>query len=105
MTRCEFLFHKGLYVGFRFYGHVGIDRKGKDVVCAAVSAVTQATIIGLEEVLGEEVEYEVKDGSIRCTIHGEMECAQRMVETLHKTVSQLSIQYPKNLSVSEMEVQ
>ncbi len=104
MTRCEFLFHKGRYVGFRFYGHVGIDKKGKDVVCAAVSAITQATIIGLEEVLGEKIEYNIEDGSIECTLQGKMECAQRMVETLHKTSKQLSIQYPKNLSVSEVEV-
>ena len=104
MTRCEFLFHKGRYVGFHFYGHVGIDKKGKDVVCAAVSAVTQATIIGLEEVLGEKVKYEIKDGSIECVLDGKAECAQRMIETLHKTTKQLSAQYAKNLTVSEMEV-
>ncbi|WP_456400220.1 ribosomal-processing cysteine protease Prp [Mesoaciditoga sp.] len=104
MTKCEFLFHNDRYVGFRFYGHVGIDKKGKDIVCAAVSAVTQATIIGLKEVLGESVEYVIEEGSIKCSFDGKSECAQKMVETLHKTTKQLSYQYPKNLRVFEMEV-
>ncbi len=104
MTNCEFLFNDKRYVGFEFYGHVGLGTKGNDVVCAAISAITQATIMGLKEVLGERIEYMIEDGMIKCTLESNGECAQKMLETLYKTVKQLSLQYPKNLSVSEMEV-
>ncbi len=104
MTSCEFLFNNERYVGFEFYGHIGLGTKGNDVVCAAISAITQATIMGLKEVLEEKIEYKVEDGMINCRLESNGECAQRMLETLHKTLKQLSLQYPKNLSVSEMEV-
>ncbi len=104
MTNCKFLFNDKRYVGFEFYGHVGLGTKGSDVVCAAVSAITQATIMGLKEVLGEKIEYKIEDGMIECKLKSNGECAQKMIETLHKTVEQLVLQYPENLSVSEMEV-
>lgn len=104
MTYCYFLFHNDRYAGFKMSGHVGLGTKGKDVVCAAVSAITQATLIGLEEVLGEKIVYKIDDGLVKCDMKSDGECAQKMIETLHKTILQLSKQYPKNLSVSEMEV-
>ncbi len=104
MTYCYFLFRNDRYVGFKILGHVGLGTKGKDIVCAAVSAVAQATLIGLEEVLREKIRYKIDDGLIKCDIKSDGECAQKMIETLHKTILQLSKQYPKNLSVSKMEV-
>ena len=104
MTHCKFIFHNDRYVGFKIFGHVGLGTKGKDIVCAAVSAVAQATLIGLEEVLGEEIEYKIEDGLIKCDIKSDGDCAQKMIEMLYKTTLQLSKQYPKNLSVSKMEV-
>ena len=105
MTNCEFLYRGEKCVGFRIKGHIGLGTKGKDIVCAAVSAVSQATLIGLEEVVGERIEYRIEDGMIECFLKGNGECSLKMVETLHKTLDQLSKQYPKNLSVAETEVQ
>ncbi len=93
----------GHYEAFEFSGHVGIDTKGKDVVCAAVSAVVQATIIGINEVLKERIAYTIKDGKVKCRVNSDDECAQAMIKTLHQTVKQLAVQYPKNLSVVEVE--
>ena len=104
MTRCVFFSHNDRYTAFKISGHVGLGIKGKDVVCAAVSAVTQATIIGLKEVLGEKIVYEIKDGLIKCDAKSENDCAQKMIETLQKTLLQLSKQYPKNLLVFQTEV-
>ncbi len=103
MTKCEFTRKNGRYIGFKFSGHVGIDSKGKDVVCAAVSAVVQATIIGIAEVLEEDISYIIKDAKIECRLKSTSECAQKMVETLHRTAKQLAAQYPKNLSVMEVK--
>ncbi len=104
MTRCEFLIKDGIFYGFKISGHVGFDVKGKDVLCAAISAVSQSTLIGLNEVMKLDVNYEIKDGLIECNLKNNNECAQFMMETLYQTLVQLAKQYPRNVSISEVEV-
>jgi uncharacterized protein YsxB (DUF464 family) len=104
MTHCEFLIGKGIFHGFKITGHVGFDVKGKDVVCAAISAVSQSTLIGLNEVMKVDLNYEIKDGLIRCDLKDSNECAQFMMKTLYQTLVQISKQYPRNVSISEVEV-
>lgn len=49
MTTVE-VFHKGDYiVGFRATGHTGYGEEGEDIVCAAVSAITQTALLGLKK--------------------------------------------------------
>ena len=40
---------QGENIGFRCYGHAGFARHGKDIVCAAVSALVLNTINSIEE--------------------------------------------------------
>lgn len=46
----------------RVGGHSGFDEAGRDIVCSAVSAIVQTTIIGLKDVVGIEPLYEQKSG-------------------------------------------
>lgn len=39
---------QGLLTSYRVSGHAGYAEEGHDIICSAVSAVTQAPIIGLE---------------------------------------------------------
>jgi len=41
-------------------GHAGRGKKGQDIVCAAVSALTQAALLGLEKQAGAHLDYEIK---------------------------------------------
>lgn len=43
---------KGKIVGFSGTGHADFARAGEDIVCAAVSALLQSTIKGLQEYVG-----------------------------------------------------
>ena len=45
------------YYGFHVSGHAGYDDSGKDIVCAAVSAMTMLVINTIEVVWGSNVEY------------------------------------------------
>jgi len=58
----------GNIVGFDVSGHSGYSEAGKDIVCAAVSAVVQTAVIGLTEVLGIKVKYRQKTGEAQCAI-------------------------------------
>lgn len=104
MTRCEFFLKEGIFESFKITGHVGLDVKGKDIVCAAISALSQSTLIGLKEVMKIDLDYELKEGFVRCDLRDKNECAQMMVKTLYETLVQLSKQYPRNVVVQEMEV-
>lgn len=51
MTRVSFLVAQDSIIGFHAQGHSGYAESGQDIVCAAVSALTQTAQLGLEEVL------------------------------------------------------
>ena len=49
-------------ISFSLNGHAGYDVNGKDIVCAAVSAVTNMVLIGLNEKLKINLKFEKSDG-------------------------------------------
>ena len=53
--------------GIEMSGHAGYAEAGKDIVCAAVTALTQTLIRSLEDLARDEIEYEVSPG--RADIH------------------------------------
>lgn len=54
MTRVRIIMRQGRCVGFTANGHSGYAEHGQDIVCAAVSALTQTCELGLSEVVGVE---------------------------------------------------
>lgn len=53
---------KGDMVGFEIKGHANAGAHGEDVVCAAISALTQTALLGVGKYLGRKVEYHVLRG-------------------------------------------
>ena len=70
-------------VGFEVSGHSGYSERGKDIVCAAVSAIVQTAVIGLTEVLGIKVDYRQKAGEARCIIPKSFHAARLRKLTLY----------------------
>ncbi len=59
------LFDESLeYFGFRVSGHAGYDDYGKDIVCAAVSAVTLGMVNATLELTDAGVIYEAGDNGL-----------------------------------------
>lgn len=52
---------------FAVKGHAGADKYGKDVVCAAVSAIAYTALGALDELAGIK-SFTEEDGYIKCTI-------------------------------------
>ncbi|HKL73633.1 MAG TPA: ribosomal-processing cysteine protease Prp [Clostridia bacterium] len=42
-------------------GHSGYAKSGKDIVCSAVSAITQTALLGLKEVSTREVDFTINN--------------------------------------------
>lgn len=66
-----YLYKKGEhYLGFEVSGHAGFDKRGYDIVCAALSMTTISTINGLE-ILLNIVPHVIEDegtGYLKCDL-------------------------------------
>ena len=81
------------YTGFTIKGHADYDEAGSDIVCAAVSALSQTALLGLI-VISQDVPYEVNDGfdiSSRSSSPGE--ASQIILGTMVAGLEQIVRQY------------
>lgn len=65
MIHVTFLRSQGRLVGFDCTGHADYAEAGQDIVCSAVSALTQTAVLGLVEVAHIPAGYSIsEDGSL-----------------------------------------
>ena len=100
------LLKKQMVIGFQAYDHSGYAPRGEDIVCAAVSALTQTAVMGLEQVAKAKVEYRMGEGSLFCKAEGVQENskAQAILETMALGLREIEEQYPDYVKISEQEV-
>ena len=113
MVTTILLVKQGSYVGFHTVGHAGEAIKalpGQDLVCAAVSVLTQNTANSLEFFLGEAcVSVVVNDGDLKVILidplpDGGHHDAQVILQTLNLGLKDLEDTYPKYLRLQMEEV-
>lgn len=89
----------------RVTGHAGFAAHGQDIVCAAVSALVQTALMGLEKVAGQPFEAEVSEGNVRCRLkQGAPEAnakAQPILETTVLGLQDIANSYPKFVRFTE----
>jgi uncharacterized protein YsxB (DUF464 family) len=83
--------------------------QGGDVVCAAVSAVTQSAVIGLKEVAGIMPGLEIDKGYLECILPEQLDGKQRekadvILETMVLALKDIEEQYRSHVRVDETEV-
>ena len=61
-----------MITGYKVSGHAGFAEEGSDIVCSAVSALTQAPLLGLEKHLKLNPSYVVnqEDGIFEVALNG-----------------------------------
>ena len=74
MTRCEFFTENDRITGFSISGHSGFEDAGKDIVCAAVSAVVEMAEITINDVCGAKAKTRVKEDQARVTLTLPVSC-------------------------------
>ena len=106
MTRCEFFTEGERITGFSVSGHSGYAEAGADIVCAAISALTQSTLNGLQNVLKAPVMFEIDDQ--RAFIEAELtpeaseeqiQQAQLLLVTLQEGLQAIQRGYPRNVRI------
>ena len=96
----------GALMGYRAQGHTGYAEAGEDIVCAAVSALTQTTLNGLQNVLKAPVMFEIDDEAAileaRLTpqaTEAQVQAAQLLLETLLEGLRAIERSYPRNVRI------
>ena len=96
----------GKLTGYRAAGHTGFAGAGTDIVCAAVSALTQSTLNGLQSVLKAPVMFDIDDRKAlleaRLTPEAtdEQLCqAQLLLVTLLEGLQAIERSYPQNVRI------
>ncbi len=105
MTTVRFLEASGKLYGFEAFGHAGYAPEGEDIVCAAVSALTQTTLLGLGEVLKIPVEWSADEdaGALRAFVKESNEGTELLLRTLEKGLQNISEQYPDLVGIDYMQ--
>ena len=99
----------GTMAGYEAGGHAGGKRiRGYDLVCCAVSALTQTGVNALCEVSGIEPEVEVKDGYLKCILPQGMdekasESAQIVLRTIMTGLTDIQKIYPNLIRIQQKE--
>ena len=96
----------GILTGYRAQGHTGYAPAGQDIVCAAVSALTQSTLNGLRSVLKAPVMFDIDDQA--ATLQAELtpeatgeqvKQAQLLLITLLEGLQAIERSYPRNVRI------
>ena len=107
MIRCEFFTEDERIVGFTVSGHSGYEERGKDIVCAYVSAVVTMAEATINDVCGAKAKVRVGDDEARITLKlpkscDEEETVQAVLAGMMVTLINLQEQYPDFIEVLEV---
>ena len=96
----------GALTGYSACGHSGYAKAGQDIVCAAVSALTESVLNGLKNILKAPVMFDEDDDGafIEASLTPEatqeqIKQAQLLLQTLLEGLQAIQREYPRNLRI------
>lgn len=110
MVNVEFVRSNGKIVSFKIKGHA-MPKEAQldiDLICAAISSISQTIVIGIEEVLKIKVKYDIEDGFLSLNLEGQtledIERCQVLLETMILGLKSIEITYGEYINVKVEEV-
>ncbi|OPX43108.1 hypothetical protein CLHUN_30500 [Ruminiclostridium hungatei] len=99
----------GIIKKFVVKGHAGYAREGRDIVCAAVSAVAYTAAGALEDLIGIKDFFEERHGFLTCSIDVHMSPELKhdagiIMAAAGIGFKQIELAYPKHVKVMDEEV-
>lgn len=79
--------------GITVDGHAGFAEVGKDIICAAVSALIQGLIHSLESLTDDEISYHIENGHIDINYENLSERGCLLVDSFFISVSDIQDAY------------
>lgn len=80
-------------------GHANYAEPGQDIVCAAISTLTQVFIASVEELTAARIKYAVSGGEADIDLQESTECAQVLLDSFLLGCQMVADNYPDNVRV------
>ena len=82
-------------------GHSGTAERGRDIVCAGISSLAQAALLGIGEHLHREVDYKVTSGELTMRLKGAPdELTEAILRTMLMGLREIEKLSPKAVRIS-----
>ncbi len=111
MTNVQIFKQKSNILGFIVSGHSGYSNAGHDIVCSAISTLSQSTCVGLENVLNlnPTIVIDEKKAYLSCFLNKDIskeqnEKAQILLNTFYESVKLLLVGDKKLKKYISLEV-
>lgn len=95
---------QGRITGYKVSGHAGFAEEGMDIICSAVSALTQAPLLGLERHLKLKPSYSVnqQDGVLEVALNSAPnELTEAILQTMVYGVDSIARQCSQYVRIQE----
>ena len=97
----------GKYIGFIVEGHSGYAEAGYDIVCSSISTIMQATLHGLENIIGVELNkvenYREPYTMVMIPDHeANRSDVQLLLKIMHDVIESVADQYPRFASLTNV---
>lgn len=80
-------------------GHAGYAELGKDIVCAAVTALTQMLIQSIKDLTDDKIEYNISPGKVDIN-HGNLsEKSKTLVDSFFVGICLIVEEFPEHVKV------
>ena len=106
MIKIIFTTRNNIYIGLTSKGHAEYDEYGKDIVCSAISSITQSLAIGILKVLKLNAKYKIDEkkgylelGLPEISDERVLEKTQVLFETAYQSLLDFQSGYPSNIKV------
>lgn len=87
--------------GIKINGHARYAEAGKDIVCAAVSILTQTLIESIEQMTTDEIQYSISPGAVDIK-HGNLQgISATLVDSFFIGIQMIADEYPNNVRVTK----
>lgn len=80
-------------------GHSGYAPPGKDIVCAAISALSQTLISALEDLAGEKIEYDIEPGYMDIRYEHLTERGSLLIDAFFVGICGIADAYPDHVHI------
>ena len=114
MVTVTMLRRQGRTVGFTSAGHANCGEAGEDIVCSAISALTQTCFLGLVQVVGLQEGAQIvvsidETKGMTCVLAGDtrgeqLEKAELLFLTMEAGLASIAEEYRKSLKIRHREV-
>ena len=80
-------------------GHAGYAEPGKDIVCAAVTALTQTLIQSIENLTDDKIEYRISPGKAEIEYRNLSEKSKTLVDSFFVGICLIAEEFPEHVKV------